>query len=126
MADFESADLIVIGENINTTRRIRTNSKNIVHRDGKVFWRYPGLGGQAGYLDVTSQYPEDEAKISVFDRGFLFADGVYEVTSVLAGKLIDNDAHMARLQRSLDELQMSAPISLEETMRSLRLTAPMP
>ena len=39
--------------------------------------------------------PEEEAKISVFDRGFLFADGVYEVTSVLGGKLIDFDGHRA-------------------------------
>ena len=58
--------------------------------------------------------PEEEAKISVFDRGFLFADGVYEVSSVLAGKLIDNAAHMARLERSLDELQMAPPLPLDE------------
>ena len=58
--------------------------------------------------------PEEEAKISVFDRGFLFADGVYEVSSVLAGKLIDNAAHMARLERSLGELEMAPPLPLEE------------
>ena len=58
--------------------------------------------------------PEEEAKISVFDRGFLFADGVYEVTSVLAGKLIDNEAHLVRLRRSLDELRMKSPVPLEE------------
>lgn len=58
--------------------------------------------------------PEEEAKISVFDRGFLFADGVYEVSSVLAGKLIDNAAHMARLERSLSELKMAPPMPLEE------------
>jgi hypothetical protein len=41
---------------------------------------------------VNGEYlPEEEAKVSVFDRGFLFADGVYEVTSVLGGKLIDFD-----------------------------------
>jgi D-alanine transaminase len=58
--------------------------------------------------------PEEEAKISVFDRGFLFADGVYEVSSVLAGKLIDNASHMARLQRSLDELKMAPPLPIDE------------
>ena len=58
--------------------------------------------------------PEEEAKISVFDRGFLFADGVYEVSSVLAGKLIDNAAHMARLERSLGELKMAPPLPLDE------------
>jgi D-alanine transaminase len=58
---------------------------------------------------VNGEYlPEEEAKVSVFDRGFLFADGVYEVTSVLGGKLIDFDGHAARLQRSLGELQMKA------------------
>ena len=53
--------------------------------------------------------PEEEAKISVFDRGFLFADGVYEVTSVLDGKLIDFAGHLQRLHRSLGELEMPAP-----------------
>jgi len=48
--------------------------------------------------------PEDEAKVSVFDRGFLFADAVYEVTSVLEGKIIAFDGHVKRLQRSCDEL----------------------
>ncbi|MEQ8228285.1 MAG: D-amino-acid transaminase [Rhodospirillales bacterium] len=54
---------------------------------------------------------EEDAKISVFDRGFLFADGVYEVSSVLDGKLIDNAGHLARLERSLTELKMTAPCS---------------
>ncbi|WP_420862296.1 D-amino-acid transaminase [Algirhabdus cladophorae] len=59
---------------------------------------------------------EADAKISVFDRGFLFADGVYEVTSVLDGKLIDYDGHATRLQRSLDELEMAAPMPMEELL----------
>lgn len=64
---------------------------------------------------VNGEYlPEEDAKISVFDRGFLFADGVYEVCSVIGGKLIDNQAHLERLQRSLDELKMDAPCTLEE------------
>ncbi|QIK41768.1 D-amino-acid transaminase [Pontivivens nitratireducens] len=58
--------------------------------------------------------PEEDAKISVFDRGFLFADGVYEVTSVLDGKLVDFPGHMTRLGRSLSELQMDTPVSQEE------------
>lgn len=56
--------------------------------------------------------PESEARVSVFDRGFLFADGVYEVTLVLDGKLVDFAGHMARLRRSLSELEM--PFSLTE------------
>lgn len=53
--------------------------------------------------------PEGEARISVFDRGFLFADGVYEVTSVLDGMLVDFPAHLARLRRSLAALDMPTP-----------------
>jgi D-alanine transaminase len=61
---------------------------------------------------VNGDYlPEDEAKISIFDRGFLMADGVYEVTSVLDGKLIDFEGHAKRLSRSLNELEMRNPIA---------------
>ena len=59
---------------------------------------------------VNGDYlPEAEAKVSVFDRGFLMADGVYEVTSVLGGKLIDFGGHCVRLARSLAELEMTNP-----------------
>ncbi|HRK41483.1 MAG TPA: D-amino-acid transaminase [Gemmobacter sp.] len=58
--------------------------------------------------------PEAEAKVSVFDRGFLMADGVYEVTSVLDGKLIDFTGHCIRLARSLGELEMTNPHSEAE------------
>jgi len=58
--------------------------------------------------------PEEDAKVSVFDRGFMFADGVYEVSSVIRGKLIDNEGHMVRLQRSMNELDMPAPATNEE------------
>lgn len=60
--------------------------------------------------------PENEAKVSIFDRGFLMADGVYEVTSVLGGKLVDFDGHAVRLQRSLTELGMNNPISKEDLL----------
>ena len=60
--------------------------------------------------------PEAEARISVFDRGFLFADGVYEVVSVLGGKLVDFDGHMARLRRSLGELRMEMPLTEAELL----------
>ena len=70
---------------------------------------------------VNGEYlPEDEAKISVFDRGFLFADGVYEVTSVLGGKLIDFDGHAVRLERSLRELDMAAPATKDEILQIQR------
>lgn len=66
---------------------------------------------------VNGEYvPEEEAKISVFDRGFLFADGVYEVTSVLDGKLVDFAGHAKRLERSLSELDMPAPVTMDELL----------
>ncbi|WP_110655884.1 D-amino-acid transaminase [Salinicola halimionae] len=52
---------------------------------------------------------EQDAKVSVFDRGFLLADGVYEVSSVLDGKLIDFSGHMQRLKRSAGELEITLP-----------------
>ncbi|MCE0496167.1 D-amino-acid transaminase [Vibrio salinus] len=55
--------------------------------------------------------PESEAQISIFDRGFLFADAVYEVTAVLDGKLIDNPGHLARLERSTKELGIKLPVT---------------
>ena len=63
-----------------------------------------------------SYLPEEEAKVSVFDRGFLFADGVYEVTSVIGGKLVDFEGHARRLERSLSELEMEAPVDEDELL----------
>ncbi len=57
---------------------------------------------------------EENAKVSVFDRGFLFADAVYEVSTVLQGNLVDNNAHLRRLSRSLSELEMAPPCSDQE------------
>ena len=58
--------------------------------------------------------PENQATVSIFDRGFLFADGVYEVTAVINGQLIDFEHHMSRLQRSCNELQLELPYSKAE------------
>ncbi|SIS64514.1 D-amino-acid transaminase [Phaeovulum vinaykumarii] len=60
--------------------------------------------------------PEEEAVVSVFDRGFLMADGVYEVTSVLGGKLLDYPGHAARLERSLGELGMGMPMDADDLL----------
>ena len=57
--------------------------------------------------------PMADAKVSVLDRGFLFADGIYEVAAVLEGKLIDNASHLARLQRSVGEIALALPETLE-------------
>ena len=67
---------------------------------------------------VNGEYlPENEAKVSIFDRGFLMADGVYEVTSVLDGKLIDFAGHAKRLERSLNELDMPHPAVLPDLLQ---------
>lgn len=66
---------------------------------------------------VNGEYlPEGDAKVSIFDRGFLMADGVYEVTSVLDGKLIDFDGHVARLDRSLGALDIANPLTRAELL----------
>lgn len=57
---------------------------------------------------------ESQAKISVFDRGFLFADSVYEVCAVIDGKLVDFDGHMARLSRSAKELGLKLELTTQE------------
>ena len=65
-----------------------------------------------------SYVPEEEAKISIFDRAFLFGDAVYEVTAVLDGRLVDFEPHLARLDRSLKEIALVPPLS-HEALRSL-------
>lgn len=59
---------------------------------------------------------ETEAKVSVFDRGFLMADGVYEVTSVLDGRIVDFAGHAARLRRSLSEMEMACTLSDDDLL----------
>ena len=60
--------------------------------------------------------PEEQAKVSVFDRAFLFADAVYEVTTVLDGKLVDFEGHAHRLERSLRELDIRNPLTIGELL----------
>jgi len=68
--------------------------------------------------------PHNQAAIHVEDRGYQFADGVYEVIGVFNGKLVDNEDHLNRLERSLRELEIAAPVHraslnfiMEETLR---------
>ena len=78
---------------------------------------------------VNGRYlPQGEAKVAVEDRGYQFADGVYEVCEVRGGRLIDERRHMARLDRSLGELRIPRPMSpaalgvvLRETIRRNRV-----
>lgn len=61
--------------------------------------------------------PHDKGAVHIEDRGFQFADGVYEVITVEDGRLVDEEGHLTRLTRSLAELEMDWPM----TARSLRL-----
>lgn len=62
---------------------------------------------------VNGRYlPLINAAVSIEDRGYQFADGVYEVCEVRGGRLVDERRHMARLDRSLRELRMARPMSL--------------
>jgi D-alanine transaminase len=60
---------------------------------------------------VNGRYlPRRQAKVDIEDRGYQFADGVYEVCEVIGGRLVDARQHLARLSRSLSELQIASPM----------------
>jgi D-alanine transaminase len=72
---------------------------------------------------VNGEYvPYAQASVHVEDRGFQFADGVYEVCEILDGNLVDERRHMARLERSLSELRIDEPMSLRSLGVILRET----
>jgi D-alanine transaminase len=72
---------------------------------------------------VNGSYaPYDEAVVHVEDRGFQFADAVYEVCEVKGGQLVDERLHMERLQRSMRELRMAFPVSMRALSVVLRET----
>jgi D-alanine transaminase len=58
--------------------------------------------------------PLDRANVSILDRGLLFADGVYEVTAVANGKMIQHDDHFDRLDRSLESIELATPLSRQQ------------
>lgn len=60
--------------------------------------------------------PEAEAKVSIFDRGYVFGDAIYEVTGVVDGKLMDYAGHAARLMRSIGEIALECPVSADELL----------
>jgi len=62
---------------------------------------------------------EQEAVISIFDRGFIFGDGIYEVVPVIRGKIIDRDYFLERLERSLFELAIPWPCSEQEYIQMM-------
>jgi D-alanine transaminase len=70
------------------------------------------------YVNGT-YFAQEDAKISVFDRGFLFGDGVYEVIPVIHGRIVELGHAIARLNRSLGEIAMAWPCSQEEFSKVL-------
>ncbi len=61
---------------------------------------------------VNGEYlPFEKSKVHIEDRGYQFADGVYEVFAVMNGMLVDYDAHLSRLIRSLSEINIKIPLS---------------
>lgn len=73
---------------------------------------------------VNGQYlPQREAGVNIEDRGYQFADGVYEVVHLHAGRFIDEDRHLDRLERSLRELRLPAPMSRAALRAVLREVA---
>lgn len=73
-------------------------------RDGRIVW----LNGDFVH--------EDDAKVSIFDRGVLQSDAIYEVVSVIRGKLLDKEPHLTRLETSLAKLNMPSPMSSEAVL----------
>jgi len=67
-------------------------------------------------------FPHGAASVHIEDRGYQFADGVYEVIAVRGGGLIDSEWHMERLKRSLSELQIDMPMSVAALCVVLRET----
>ena len=66
--------------------------------------------GRANWVFLDGAFlPADEARISPFDRGYLFAQAAYEVTAVYNGKFIDLDAHLARFERTLKGIEVEVP-----------------
>jgi len=67
---------------------------------------------------VNGRYlPHGAAEVHVEDRGFQFADGVYEVIGVRRGRLVDGTGHLDRLDRSLDELAIARPMARGALLR---------
>lgn len=70
---------------------------------------------------LNGQYvPEDEAKISIFDRATLFGDAIYDVVAVLDDKFINFDSHFSRLGRSLDSVSIPCPMKRDELLAAIR------
>ena len=99
------------GGNISRTAEFVGMERSALHRKLKALG--DRLTSMSRIAYVNGRYlPLRDAKVHVEDRGYQFADGVYEVCEVRGGRLIDERRHLERLQRSLRELRIRLPISL--------------
>src|ERR1043166_945688 len=74
----------------------------------------------SNYAFINGRFvPETEAHVSIFDRGFLYGDGVFETMRVYSGKIFRLTAHLERLSRGLGSLHFDAPLSHEELRATL-------
>ena len=71
------------------------------------------------YINGRYSAPED-ATVSIFDRGLLFADAIYEVAAIIDSRILEFESHMQRLDRSLAEMGIPAPLSHEEILDMMR------
>lgn len=70
-----------------------------------------------------SYIDESHAHVSIFDRGLLFGDGIYEVAAVYNGRMLDADLHLARLKRSLDAISIPMTMSVEDWTAVMQMLA---
>ena len=76
------------------------------------------------YAYVNGRYvPHGQAAVHVEDRGFQFADGVYEVVTIVRGRMVDEEPHLDRLERSLSELDAALPMARPVLQRVMRVVA---
>lgn len=82
------------------------------------------MNSESSYVFVNGEFlPESEGKVSIFDRGFLFADAVYEVVAIINGNLVDENAHLMRLENSLAAIDIESPFSSKQLVEYIEQLA---
>ena len=106
------AQLVRFGGNISRTAGFVGMERSALHRKLKAVGRELGRSRRMSRIAyVNGRYvPQSEASVNVEDRGYQFADGVYEVLFMMDGRFLDKERHMARLERSLSEISIAPPM----------------
>jgi branched-chain amino acid aminotransferase len=66
-----------------------------------------------------SYVPKEKARVSVFDHGFLYGDGIYETMRAYGGKLFLLKKHLSRLKRSANAIHLKLPLPIEKIGEAL-------